>query len=238
VTQKLLSLKSGGLTRRHLLAGAGACAAAALSARHVAAQPAGPVPLDHYQRLYFNAREWAFIVAAVARLIPSGGRGPGAIEARVPVFIDRQMITPWARGEDWYRAAPFRYDAPRYNGYQGRYSPAEAYRLAIPAIDKWAQEKYGAPFAVLPADRQDAVLEQVQKDEVPIDELRSGDFFSFLWQNTKEGYFADPQYGGNYDMVSWVYIGFPGARASFSEWVEKDNVRYRLGPVSIAGQRA
>jgi len=238
VTKKFLSVTKSGVTRRHLLIGAGACAAGALSARHIAAQPAGPVPLDRYQRVYFNAQEWAFIMAAVARLIPSDGYGPGAIEARVPVFIDRQMITPWARGEDWYHQAPFNYDAPHYTGYQGRYSPAEAYRIAIPAIDKWAQENYGDIFARLSADKQDAVLEQVQKDGVPIDELRSGDFFSFLWQNTKEGYFADPKYGGNYDMIAWVYIGFPGARASFLEWVDKDNVRYRLGPVSIDGQRA
>lgn len=230
---------AGGLTRRHLLIGAGACAAAALSAPYALAQESARlVPLDQYQRVYFNAQEWAFIMAAAARLIPSGGRGPGAIEARVPVFIDRQMLTPWARGEDWYRQPPFNYDAPRYTGYQGKYSPAEAYRIAIPAIDKWAQEHYGAVFAEVSAAKQDAILSQVQKDEVLMPELRSGDFFAFLLQNTKEGYFADPKYGGNYDMASWVYIGFPGARASFLEWVDKDNVRYRLGPVSLSGQRA
>lgn len=236
--KKLPSSVKSGVTRRHLLIGAGASAAAALSARYVAAQPAPPVPLSQYQRVYFNAQEWAFIMAAVARLIPSEGRGPGALEARVPVFIDRQMITPWARGEDWYRKPPFNYDAPRYTGYQAKYSPAEAYRLAIPAIDAYAQDKYGAIFARLSADKQDDILSQAQKDEVPMEELRSGDFFAFLLQNTKEGYFADPKYGGNHDMASWVYIGFPGARAGFLEWVDKDNIRYRLGPVSLDGQRA
>lgn len=67
------------------------------------------------------------------------------------------------------------------------------------------------------------------------DELR--EFWSLLLQNTKEGYFSDPQYGGNAGMQAWVYIGFPGARANFLEWVGR-NEEYRLGPVNIAGERA
>ncbi len=31
-----------------------------------------------------------------------------------------------------------------------------------------------------------------------------------LLQNTKEGYFSDPIYGGNKDMGAWKMIGFPG----------------------------
>ena len=54
--------------------------------------------------------------------------------------------------------------------------------------------------------------------------------------NTKEGYFADPMHGGNFGMQSWVYIGFPGARASYAEWVDQHNVKYPLGPVSIKGE--
>ncbi len=66
-------------------------------------------------------------------------------------------------------------------------------------------------------------------------ELR--DFFTVLLQNTKEGYFADPMYGGNHGMQAPSYIGFPGARGSYKEWVERYNVRYPLGPVSIKGER-
>lgn len=226
------------LTRRGLLAGAGACAAIALSVRHALAQQAGPVPLENYQRAYLNAQEWAFVMAATARLIPSEGKGPGAIEARVPVFIDRQLATPWGKGEHWYRNGPFDRDAPHYAGYQAAPSPAQAYRIAIPRIDQWCAKEYCAVFARLSMDKQDEALHRISNDEVPIEEIRSGDFFAFLLQNTKEGYFSDPIYGGNHDMASWVYIGFPGARASFLEWVEKDNIHYRLGPVSISGQRA
>ncbi|AQS42409.1 MAG: Gluconate 2-dehydrogenase subunit 3 protein [Candidatus Tokpelaia hoelldobleri] len=225
------------LTRRHLLKGASACAALALAPHNTQAQPA-PVPLDAYQCSFFNAEEWAFVMAAAERLIPAQGNGPGALETRVPVYIDKQLATPWGQGEHWYRQAPFNRDAPRYTGYQAAPSPAEAYRIAIPRINQWCQDRYGAIFADLAPEQQDDALAQIEKDNVPIDEIRSGDFFSFLLANTKEGYFSDPLHGGNYKMASWVYIGFPGARASFLEWVDRDNVRYPLGPVSFLGERA
>ena len=49
-----------------------------------------------YEPTYFTAPEWAFVQAAVDHLIPSDQYGPGALEAGVPEFIDRQMETPTA----------------------------------------------------------------------------------------------------------------------------------------------
>ena len=49
------------------------------------------------------------------------------------------------------------------------------------------------------------------------------DFWSLLLSNTKEGYFADPMYGGNHGMQAWVYIGFPGARAAYLDWATRHN---------------
>jgi hypothetical protein len=34
----------------------------------------------------------------------------------------------------------------------------------------------------------------------------------------------DSMYGGNKGMKAWIAIGFPGARASFTEWVKQHNV--------------
>ena len=47
----------------------------------------------------------------------------------------------------------------------------------------------------------------------------SKSFFAMLLQNTKEGYFSDPIYGGNKDMGAWKMIGFPGAHYDYKEWV-------------------
>jgi gluconate 2-dehydrogenase gamma chain len=61
-------------------------------------------------------------------------------------------------------------------------------------------------------------------------------FFELLLQNTKEGFFADPIYGGNRNMVGWRMIGFPGARYDYRDWVERHNERYPLPPVGIVGR--
>jgi gluconate 2-dehydrogenase gamma chain len=57
-----------------------------------------------------------------------------------------------------------------------------------------------------------------------------------LMQNTLEGFWADPIYGGNKDMVGWKLIGFPGARYDHSPYVTKHNERYPLPPVGISGR--
>jgi gluconate 2-dehydrogenase gamma chain len=155
----------------------------------------------------------------------------------VPIFIDRQMSGDFGQGADWYMQGPHSPAASPLFGFQSPLTPAQIYRGGIAAVDDWCRAQKGKPFAELDAATQDEVLKTVEAGKAGLPpELR--DFFSLLLQNTKEGYFSDPQYGGNHKMAAWVYIGFPGARGSFREWVEKDNVRYPLGPVSISGERA
>lgn len=55
-----------------------------------------------YKPTFFDAKEWAFVQAAVDRLIPADAEGPGALESGVPEFIDRQMEAPYAHGATWY----------------------------------------------------------------------------------------------------------------------------------------
>lgn len=195
--------------------------------------------LAEYVPEFFSADEWAFIQAATSRLIPSDGDGPGALEARVPVFVDLQLNGDFGHAADWYMEGPHRPDADPLLGFQAHSTPAEIYREGIVLFDAWCQQNHEAVFAELDETEQDSALLALQKGEVALPEnLR--DFFDLLLQNTKEGYFSDPQYGGNHDMGGWVHIGFPGARASFLEWNDPvtDNLTYPLGPVSIAGDRA
>ncbi len=58
-----------------------------------------------------------------------------------------------------------------------------------------------------------------------------------LLQNTKEGYFGDPIYGGNKDMGAWKMIGFPGAHYDYREWVTRHNERVPFEPVGLMGRR-
>ncbi|WP_319772795.1 gluconate 2-dehydrogenase subunit 3 family protein [Breoghania sp.] len=193
--------------------------------------------LEDYKPTYFDAAEWTFVLAACARLIPSEGDGPGAIETRVPVFIDLQLAGPFGAAADWYMSGPHDASADPKLGYQSPLTPAEVYRQAIPLFQDWCRANHGGAFETLDADTQDKALTALQDGNVGLPaEMR--DFFSLLLQNTKEGYFADPMYGGNHQMQAWVHVGFPGARGSYLEWVNNHNVEYPLGPVSISGERA
>ena len=196
-----------------------------------------PVQLDKYKPEYFNAEEWAFVLAATARLIPSEGDGPGAIEAHVPVFIDRQLMGYYGNAELWYMDGPHDTSAKPDRGWQTPLNPAQLYRKAIPLFNEACKEKFGKEFKSLTHEQQDAALTALQKGEIKLDPEVSI-FFATLLANTKEGYFADPTHGGNFKMQSWKYIGFPGARASYAEWVDQHNKKYPLGPVSIKGERA
>jgi gluconate 2-dehydrogenase gamma chain len=189
-----------------------------------------------YQPGFFSAAEYRFLQAAVARLIPNDERGPGALEAGVPEFIDRQMGTPYAAGSQWYMQGPFNPDAVKEMGYQLKLSPREIYRLGIAAADKWCEKNLGKKFADLSAADQDKALSAMEHGVNDFDGPPSATFFSLVLTNTREGFFSDPMHGGNKDMVGWKLIGFPGARADFMDWVERDE-KYPFPPVSIRGNR-
>ncbi|PIG00209.1 gluconate 2-dehydrogenase subunit 3 family protein [Comamonas sp. 26] len=227
-------------SRRSFLMASGAGAGVALTGVAVtfhANSKEVPVQLDKYKPEYLNPEEWTFVMAATARLIPSEGDGPGAIEAHVPVFIDRQLQGYYGNAEIWYMEGPHDPAATPDRGWQSPLNPAQLYRKAIPAFNAVCKERFGKEFKALDPKQQDEALTALQKGEIKLDPELSF-FFTTLLANTKEGYFADPVHGGNHGMKSWKYIGFPGARASYAEWVDQHNVKYPLGPVSIKGERA
>ena len=185
---------------------------------------------------WFTEAEAAFITAAVARLIPADDLGPGALEAGVPTFIDRQLAGAYGRGERWYMQGPWAPGLPT-QGYQTRLTPAGLYRAAIKAIDAAVvRESRGGSFARLAANDQDAFLQRLEKGDVALDGLDAKAFFAQLLQNTMEGFWSDPIYGGNKDMAGWKLIGFPGARYDNTEFVSKHGEKYPLPPVGINGR--
>ncbi len=186
--------------------------------------------------LFFAPDEAAFVEAACARLIPKDELGPGALEADVPRFIDRQLAGPYGQGDHFYLNSPM----PKGEATQGWQMgpPAQVYRTTIPAVNRWAADAHGRTFSALRAGDQDAVLSALEKGEA---QLKGGvaakAFFGLLWQNTVEGFFADPIYGGNRDMAGWRLIGFPGARYDYRDFVVRHDEAYPLPPVALNGRR-
>jgi gluconate 2-dehydrogenase gamma chain len=220
------------LDRRQFLRGVVPAAALGVAACSTNGRTA---PSSSYAPTYFTSAEWTFINAAVGRLIPSEGAGPGAVDAGVPEFIDRQMELPYGHGAYFYLKGPFLENAPPTLGYQLRYTPREIYRLGIAAANSATQKSQAKDFSQLSAVDQDRFLTSIEKSEITFATVPAPVFFAQLLTNTKEGYFADPLYGGNRGMMAWKWIGFPGARADFTDWIDQAGHRYPYGSVSISG---
>jgi gluconate 2-dehydrogenase gamma chain len=183
---------------------------------------------------FLNKNEAAFIEAAVARLIPADDQWGGAIEADVPNYFDKQLGGSWGAGERLYRSGPWKQGKPT-QGYQLPYTPAELFRTALKAIDTQLKK---TPFAKMSAADQDAYLHKLEKEDFDLGGVPSKVFFGSLWQLTMEGFFADPVYGGNRDMLSWRMIGFPGAYGSYYDIVDKHGIKIDRAPISLAEDAA
>jgi gluconate 2-dehydrogenase gamma chain len=215
-------------SRRRLLKAAGAGFASAIPLRRVDAQPQRAREPERYE--FFSADEAAFIEAAAARLIPVDDLGPGALEAGVPRFIDRQLAGAYGAGERLYRTGPWR-KGESTQGYQLPHTPAELFRLAIRAIRADLAAQGG--FVKLDAHAQDGYLDRLHQGKVDLGAAGTSEFFEMLLALTMEGYFSDPAYGGNRGMHAWQMIGFPGAYSNYYDLVG-ENVAFRAAPTSFA----
>jgi gluconate 2-dehydrogenase gamma chain len=221
-----------GISRRAWLKAAGASAALPVAAR-AAQAPAKAAVASASGPAFFTAPERATIEALVARLIPSDETGPGAIEAGVPDFIDRQLGGAWGAGERLYRSGPWQSGTPQ-QGYQLPLTPAQLLRNGLRGLDDDVQRGHGKVFAALSAPEQDAVLRDIEKSDRDLGGVPANVFFDSLLAMTIEGYFSDPVYGGNRNMAAWRMIGFPGAYANYYELVDRYNVVFVREPMSLA----
>ncbi|HLH44573.1 MAG TPA: gluconate 2-dehydrogenase subunit 3 family protein [Bryobacteraceae bacterium] len=164
---------------------------------------------------FFTAAEARVIEAACERIFPSDESGPGAKEAGVVVFIDRQLAGPYGKDKYRYTKPPFVDSVPEH-GYQGKATPREIYREGI--------QKLGN-FAELSPDQRDQRLRSIENTQ----------FFRLLRQHTVEGMFSDPMHGGNAGLIGWQLIGYPGPLMSYRDEIDKfHGLPFRRKPVSLA----
>jgi len=217
--------------RRRFLKSAGALGAAAIPAA-AGAQHAGHGAAKSEKYMFLSAAEVAFLDAAVARLIPADKLGPGAKEAGVTYFIDQQLFGGWGMMAKMYRQGPHTEGTPQ-QGYQSPLTPQEVYRAAIADVDAACAKQYGKSFDKLAAAQQDEVLHALEEGKFPLEAVPARFFFSLLLDNTIEGFFSDPIYGGNRDKIGWKLVGFPGVAAVYTQHIEKYGVPYDALPISI-----
>ena len=227
---------TNGVSRRRFLTGTTA-AAAAVVARAASPAISSAPEARAYDPSYFTQAEWAFVVAAVDRLIPPDDQGPGGVESGVPEFIDRQMEAPYGHGAFAYMSGPFLPDLAPSLGYQLRYTPREMYRLGIAAAEAACRKQHASDFSRLTPDLKDQFLHSLESGATVLEAPPAQAFFAQLLRNAREGFFSDPMYGGNKQMGAWKMIGFPGARADFTDWMDQQGRRYPYGPVSVNGSK-
>jgi gluconate 2-dehydrogenase gamma chain len=220
------------ISRRSFLKVAGAATAtASVTASCERAPP--PTAITRTTYAFLNTAEAGFVEAAVARLIPSDENGPGAFEAGVAAYIDRQLAAAWGAGERLYRTGPWQQGKPT-QGYQLPFTPAELFRNALRAISEDLSKTKGGAFSKLAPADQDAYLKALESGGKDLGGVPSGIFFQSLLEMTIEGFFSDPVYGGNKDMVGWKLIGFPGAYANYYDLVDQHGITFNRAPMSLA----
>lgn len=185
--------------------------------------------------LFLNEAEKHFLDAAVERLIPADPGHPGARDAGVTVFIDRQLTGPYGMAETWYMHGPWP-TGTEEQGWQSKLTPAQMYRAAISNIQSYCQQKYAKHYEALTSAQQDAVLHGLETGHIDLPSTSAKQFFQLLWKNTQEGFLADPMYGGNRDFAGWKLIGFPGPRYNYVTEIEQYGKRYTLPTVGLKGR--
>lgn len=163
---------------------------------------------------FFTEQEALLVAAATARIFPSDETGPGAREANVTVYIDRQLAGPYGKDRHRYTQPPFEEGEPEL-GYQGKATPREIYREGLKTL---------AGFDRLPPQEQDQRLQAIEHTV----------FFRLLRTHTIEGMFCDPVHGGNAGMIGWQLIGYPGPRMSNAADVETHyGQAFRPKPINL-----
>jgi gluconate 2-dehydrogenase gamma chain len=188
---------------------------------------------------FFTAHQAATVDAIMGRLIPGTADDPGAREAGVTTYIDLKLAQfdsfsvptyfqpPFAKlvnhpvgpQEDATGAiAIYKTEFPRY-GFQSSLTPQDTYQKGLDLLDRYTHRTHRAPFVELDHGAQDELLKKLEAGKVNFFQSpTSQGFFGTLLEDAYEGMFADPQYGGNRDLVGWKLIGYPGAQRAYTPY--------------------
>jgi gluconate 2-dehydrogenase gamma chain len=134
---------------------------------------------------FFTAEEATTLDAWLECLIPADD-DPGAKDAGVIHYIDRQLCRKFRRQQ-------------------------QAYRDGLAAVDAHARRTYSRPFASLENEKQVRMLESMEAGQGPTDLWPDGGkaLFEMVLAHAIQGFYGPPRHGGNRDYVSWRMLGIP-----------------------------
>ncbi|HRU69715.1 MAG TPA: gluconate 2-dehydrogenase subunit 3 family protein, partial [Kiritimatiellia bacterium] len=129
--------------------------------------------------------EEARLADAIAEQIIPADRDPGAREAGVVHYIDRQLDGPLARF-------------------------AARFRTGLRLLQQTCQARHGRPFETLSWPEQTRLLEELECNKAPKDiwpDASARDFFNLCRDFTMQGFYGSPRHGGNRNYVSYKMMG-------------------------------
>ena len=133
---------------------------------------------------FFSEAEARLLIPICEQIIPRDD-APGATDAGVIFYIDRQLASVFIRHQ-------------------------QTYRLGLEAFRKTCLQVYKVPFEQLAFDRQTEALRLIESNKAP-KELWGGRsqsaFFNLVLDHTKQGFYGSPRHGGNRDYASYRMLG-------------------------------
>jgi gluconate 2-dehydrogenase gamma chain len=182
--------------------------------------------------LNLNVTEQACVAAMAEAIIPTDSNGPGAKEAGVVYFIDRQLASDYGKNANVYWKGPFVHPGltgpitiagTTYSGgsmianpvdgsrYQYGLLLREFWRSGVLAFETYCNSAYGGNFETLSAANQVKALTDLTTNKpTSFNDIVPSDFFNEVFFMTWSGFLMDPLYGGNIGMVGWELTGFSG----------------------------
>ena len=207
---------------------------------------------------FFSAAEGKAVDALVSRIMPGTADDPGAHEAGVVFYIDNALsgtnlgyyvktyqqgpflvtsdtptTTEAASATDIYHTVPVGADQQSRYGYQSSLTPQDFYRRGLASVEAYAQSQFKNDFASLTPAQQDSIVTAMAADKATgFNGPGAKAFFTQLRNDTIEGMFSDPMYGGNRGMVGWKLIGYPAAQVRYTA-EDIVNPNFKRDPMSL-----
>jgi gluconate 2-dehydrogenase gamma chain len=132
---------------------------------------------------FFTPEEALCVIALCEQIIPKD-QSPGATDAGVIYYIDRQL------------SGVFQYDQ-------------ETYRNGIKSLQNYCRIKSGKSFESLPAMEQVKVMKLMESSQIGERDWSGGkasDFFNLILSHTMQGFYGSPIHGGNKNYMSFEML--------------------------------
>ena len=159
------------------------------------------------QRTALSPSQAATLRAAVARIVPASGSGDwSAADVGADNYILTLLSNPAPPGQI-YAGGPYRAQFSRFQklsrvkriGWTNEVRKLRSlYASGLAQLDEMA----GGNFAAVPTAVQDAILTELDDS--------GSEFFGALYNNTLEGVYSHPVYGGNRNYQAWNAFGYAG----------------------------